>query len=389
MVTRPATRAVGLGVCLGASLFASSAHADVLGPVAPRTDCPRGSRSEEVGGGHGHFAACVPNLAREDWACTDGRRIEVVGLEIGTRHVGPVWDGRRGPMPPEMRSMGTDYVVVEGVCDPAPSAAVVEGFVMPAGVGTVGAPAAQGIPVGCQRVRVWIPDDGFRCAPADPTPPPITPSTSPAAPAPASPASPAGCGCSAARTTGPTALWWTGAMALAFLLRRRRAAALSLAAVGFSLGLASSVARADVVHVDPCEDGWTFVHRGHGGACEPMSCEPTCSGECVEVARCFETTSVDRGDAPPEDAPPPYERPLPSLCDAHGACPGAGHCMHVRECRPSHGSCSASPTAALPTPLWPALVLVALVGRMCGARACRRRRLVTVDGAERGQSRDR
>lgn len=203
---------------------ASSAHADVLGPAEPRTDCPRGSRSEEVGSGHGHFAACVPNLAREDWACADGRRIEVVGLELGTRHVGPEWDGRRGPMPPEMESMGTDYVVVEGICDPAPDAAVVESFVMPSGIGSLGAPPAQGVPIGCQRVRVWIPDAGFRCVhpePAPPPPPPIPPSTA-AAPARGPQAA---CGCSAARPTGPAAAWWTAAMALAFLLRRRRARA--------------------------------------------------------------------------------------------------------------------------------------------------------------------
>ena len=132
--------------------------------------------------------------------------------------------------------------------------------------------------------------------------------------------------------------------------------------------LSAQSARADAVAMDTCPPDWVWVRHGHGGACEPASCEPSCDGECVEVARCFETTPLERGDEPPEEPRRTYERPLPTTCDANDACGGTAHCVHTRECRPRQGGCSASSLAARDAG-WPALVLAGVL-----AGRCRRRR---------------
>ncbi len=132
--------------------------------------------------------------------------------------------------------------------------------------------------------------------------------------------------------------------------------------LGLLLSIAApAIARADAIHPSPCDEGWTFVRHGHGGACEPVACGSSCSGDCVEVARCFETVAEDRGDAPPDEPRSTYERPLPALCDANGACGGGAHCTRTRECRPSHGGCSVSLAATSAAPPWTAILLALFV----------------------------
>lgn len=158
-----------------------TARADVIGAL-PIIDCPRGAYASASGGGHGAFAYCAPALAVRDAACVEGRRTEVVGLDIGSRHVSPEWDGRRGPMPAEVAALGRDVVVVNGACEPAADAPVLDGGDVPEPSGPPGlAPPTPLLPVGCQRVLVWIDDPTHTCS-AAPAPAPSTapsPSTSP------------------------------------------------------------------------------------------------------------------------------------------------------------------------------------------------------------------
>jgi hypothetical protein len=205
---------------LAAMALSMTAYADAIGPVEPRTDCPRGAHSVEIGGGHGHFAACAPSLAREDWPCTDGRRIEVRGLVLSSRFVGPEWDGRRGPMPPEMRSMGNHYLVAEEPCDAPADAPLVQAPEAARGEGTIGtgAMSAAGLPMGCQRVCVWVLDEAFACAPPAPPPPPPTPTPARAA-TPSAPVS--GCNCASAPRGDTGAVFVAIAVACVTLRRQR------------------------------------------------------------------------------------------------------------------------------------------------------------------------
>jgi hypothetical protein len=343
------------------------ARADAIGVPTQRTDCPVGARSALAGDGHSMTTYCAPNLAFGDWPCVDGRRLDVVGLHISSRRVSPEWDGRRGPMPPELADQIRELAVADGPCTADAAAPIVE---LPAEIalrpereGSLEGPPSSLVPPGCQRVRVWISDPAFACPRPEPVDPRVV--SSPAA-SPSPPPRSNGCACA---TVAPRPASSLGAGWIALLLLVVRVAAgrkrKDLRAPAWMsmllVALAPSLARADAISPTPaCPPGQSrgagpltdLGFYGHGGAppCQPAVCSDVVacprSHVCRRDTHCLiERTTrelreshghgqrFDPADpASWEDVRRSYDL---GACD-EGQCPSGSRCLVVSTCR-AHG----------------------------------------------------
>jgi hypothetical protein len=106
-----------------------------------------------------------------------------------------------------------------------------------------------------------------------------------------------------------------------------------LAIAALLCAFSAGSAKADMIRIPQCPEGWEGRRVGHGGRCFPRSCESNAQcgagASCRRIKRCFREVTLSSGRSR-SATPRRMWVPEQQLC--RSSCPDEMRCQHSREC---------------------------------------------------------